>query len=279
MPELPEVEAYRTYLEDTSLRQKIVQVTSQDTKLINHISFAEFKKALIDHTFTKAERWGKYAILTVSGSHKKLVMHFGMNGSVTYAEEGEKPARYAKVTFTFANGCVLYWIDIRKFGGVWLVDDLANMSNLSKLGPDVTKLTYKEFKELALASPRRNIKAFLLSQEKFAGIGNEYADEILFQARINPYSIMEQLSAPQLKKIYTVMQGIIKYAIKVRVAQIRCKKEKDTSMCDAAHFADTYLQAHRHKDKVCPKNNKHKLKKATIAGRTTYYCPVDQKEE
>lgn len=279
MPELPEVEAYRTYLEDTSLRQKIVQVSSQDTKLINQISFAEFKKALMGHTFTKAERWGKYAILNISGSHKKLVMHFGMNGSVTYAQEDEKPARYAKVAFTFANGCVLYWIDIRKFGGVWLVDDLADIASVSKLGPDVTNLTYTQFKEIALASPRRNIKVFLLSQEKFAGIGNEYADEIMFQAKINPYRTMEEFSATQLKKIYTTMQACIKYAIKVRVAQIRCKKEKDNNMCNAAHFTKNYLQAHRHGDKVCPKNSKHKLKRATIAGRTTYYCPIDQKEE
>lgn len=277
MPELPEVEAYRTYIEDTSLRQKIVDVTCKDAKLVHQISVTQFKKALIGHMFTKAERWGKYAILEVSGSHKKLVMHFGMNGSVTYAPDATKPARYAKVTFTFANGAQLYWIDIRKFGGVWLVDSLDEIKSLSTLGPDVTTLIFAQFKTIANKSARMNIKAFLLSQTKFAGIGNEYADEILFQCSFNPYVTLQELTPVQLKKLYTMMQKIIKLAIKVRVAQIRCKKEGDTSLCDAGHFGAQYLQAHRHKDKKCPKNSKHTLKKVTIAGRSTYYCPIDQK--
>jgi len=117
-----------------------------------------------------------------------------------------------------------------------------------------------------------------MNQSIISGIGNEYSDEILFQAGIDPHHKIEDLSPAQLTKLYKKMQEVLKYAINLRTKNFKKIGEiLYFSNPDREKFKSSYLQAHRHTDKKCPKNASHKLKKVTIAGRSTYYCPKDQK--
>jgi formamidopyrimidine-DNA glycosylase len=124
----------------------------------------------------------------------------------------------------------------------------------------------------------KNIKALLMDQTIIAGIGNEYADEILLQAGIDPHHAAKDLSVSTRNTLYKQMRSVLTYATKVRLAQVgTAMGYRFFSKQDRELFKSSYLQAHRHVDMVCPKNKAHTLKRATIAGRTTFYCPVDQK--
>jgi formamidopyrimidine-DNA glycosylase len=275
MPEMPEVEAFRHYIAAHCLHKKIVKVDTPGKSLIKK-GTTDFKKKLVHYEFTKVEREGKYLVIAVS-SGKKLIMHFGLTGFVVIAKAGEK-INYSRAVFTFSNKKSLHWCDIRKFGKLWLVNSIDEVQGLKTLGPDPLKLSYHAFSQIMKDNERKNIKALLMDQSILAGIGNEYSDEILFQAGIDPHHAIKDLSAGQLKKIYSCMKRIMHYAMKLRIKNSKkLGKQQLFSVDDDRQFKSSYLIAHRHGDHKCPNNSDHMLKKATIGGRSSYYCPKDQK--
>lgn len=276
MPEIPEVEAFKSYITAHCLRKQIEDIKVTDTSSLKKVSVATFKKTLIGHRFTKVQRLGKYLIIDIAHTDKKLVMHFGLTGSLVYTTDKQEKVRFSRVAFIFAKG-MLHWTDLRKFGKVWLVDDLQKIQGLKKLGTDALSITKKQFLALLADNESKNIKALLMDQELIAGIGNEYSDEILFHAGIDPHHKVKDLSSATRTKLYNKLHAVLRSAIKTQHRSSKSANGPDfTSKESRKAFASTYLQAHRHVDMVCPKNKNHKLKKATIAGRTSYYCPEDQ---
>lgn len=277
MPEIPEVEAFKSYFIAHCLQKPIEDVVIAHHATLQKISATHFKKSLLGHTFTSAERHGKYLVIDIDHSDKKLVMHFGLTGSLFYTADKDSPVKFSRIQFIFKSA-TLHWTCIRKFGKIWLVKDLNAIPGLKKLGPDALTLTKKQFLTLLSENETKNIKAFLMNQEDIAGIGNEYSDEALFQAGIDPHHTIKDLSTTIRQKLYTALHKVLRYAIKIQI-----KSSKKTagpnflSKENREYFASSYLQAHRHNDMICPKNKNHTLKKATIAGRTSYYCPQDQK--
>lgn len=277
MPELPELEAFKSYFEAHCLHKTIANVTCTDTKVIKSVTFAAFKKALIGAQFKHAERLGKYLIISLKNSDQKVVMHFGLTGSLEYTKDAKNDVRFSVVRFIFKDHSVLHWKSIRKFEKIWLVSDLNKIKALKTLGPDPLKLSAKEFSELIEQNQTKNIKAFLMDQDKIAGIGNEYSDEILFQAGIDPHHAIKDLSKPALTKLYKQVRSVLKYATKVQVSIIKKQAPDFFSQDNRKIFKKSYLQAHRHIDMICPKSSAHTLKRVKLAGRTTYYCPEDQR--
>ena len=276
MPEIPEVEAFKSYIKSHCMNKPIADISISTAKIIHGVSPATFKKTLIDNKFTHIERKGKFLIIKLAKPDKYLVMHFGLTGSVHCTKEDEK-VRFSAVRFIFKNHTELHFKSIRKFEKIWLVSDPDKIKTLRTMGPDALALTQKEFKTILAKNSSKNIKAALMDQAKIAGIGNEYADEILFQAHIDPHHSIKQLSAVQLGAIYRHMKSVLRYAMSVQKKAIkRASVGELFSKEDRKMFKFSYLQAHRHIDMICPKNRKHRLKTATIAGRTTYYCPIDQ---
>ncbi len=276
MPEIPEVEAYKQYIASDCLHKKIKDVEIYDSRLIKKISASSFKKNLTGASFQSIERKGKYLILSTS-KQQQLVMHFALTGFVIVTKNKDK-VNHDIVEFIFAPSLALHWCDIRKFARIWLVADSNEIKAIKELGADALTIKQKEFNDLVEKNRSKNIKAFLMDQSIIAGIGNEYSDEILFQAGIDPHHRLQDLSPNQIKKIYQKMHSVLKYAIKLRIKHVKdLAKGKLFTGFNNGVFKSSYLQAHRHIDGVCPKNKNHKLKKATIAGRSTYYCPEDQK--
>ncbi len=274
MPELPEVEAFTHYVATHCLNKKVTDVTVSCGRLLEKISSAQFKKSLTGVSFTAAARMGKYLIVTTS-SKEKLVMHFGLTGFLVLGKPGET-VRFSCVDFSFAKED-LHYCSVRKFGRIWLVDSLDDIKALKEMGPDPLQLSLSVFEALVEKNKKKNVKAFLMDQTVIAGIGNEYSDEILFQADIDPHHSVKDLSPQVIQKMYRQMRAVLSYAIKVRIKNKDIGTSQHWSPQEASEFKSSYLQAHRHTDMLCPKNAKHKLKKVTIAGRSAYYCPVDQK--
>lgn len=276
MPELPEVEAFREYINSQCKNKTIHEVDVLDSRVIKKVGTQTFKKYLVGKKFTKIERRGKYLILTIS-SGKQLIMHFGLTG-YPYIGQADQKVRFTCVEFEFTEDTCLYWCDVRKFGKLYLVQSADQIKGLHDLGPGALTIVGTEFLAIAHSNAKKNVKAFLMDQSIIAGIGNEYSDEILFQAGIDPHHKIKDLSDTELKKIYQCMRRILLFAIKIRVNQLKSlKKQKVFSTEDTVDFPKSYLQFHRHGDGKCPKDLKHKLKKVTIAGRSSYYCPIDQK--
>ncbi len=259
MPELPDLEHFKSYLENKALNQEIIEVKSFTKSLIKKISFKDFKKIVKGNKLAKAERRGKYLIVFLSNSKKKLVFHFGMTGNFAYTLKGETP-NYSQVIFKFKE-YQLNWINKRKLGKVFLVDEINQIKALAEMGPEPLLINQQEFIDLLEKNQQRKIKAFFLDQTAIAGIGNEYSDEILFRSKINPKRKINQLNKQERIRLFKEMQKVLKEAIKLGVP------EKQPG--------DKWLHFHRN-DLKCPKNPNHKLKKETIAGRSSVYCPIHQ---
>ena len=277
MTELPEVEAFAYYLEKHALDKVIQNILIKDSAVIKKITPEKFIEILTSQKFTHVTRKGKYLVLDLSNSTKKLIMHFGLTGTLDYEKSSTKPDKFTKVIFEFNNGYSLEWIDKRKFGKLWLVDSISTIAGLTKLGPDPLHLTKKKFIEILLDHKNMNIKAFLMNQNIISGIGNEYSDEILYQAGIDPHYKIDAIPANKYSLIFRKTIEVLIYATQLRKKGIEdLHGQPFFSVADTQHFKSSYLQAHRKSDRLCPNNKNHKLKTAKIAGRTSYYCPEDQ---
>lgn len=258
MPELPDVESFKRYFKKTSLNQKIVGVEGGGK---------DFKRKLIGKSFKDAWRRGKFLIIEFKEIPEKVVMHFGMTGDLHYVKQGAEKTgedRFTRFTFKFANGYELRWLNMRKFGKVYLVRNPKEVKLIREMGPEPLELSKKEFFKLLKEQRDKNIKAFLLDQRDIAGIGNVYSDEMLFRAKIDPHRDIETFTNSEKEKLYQSMIEVLKEAIQVRPPR-------------GMLFGAFWLLPHRRGDMKCPRNKNHQLKRETIAGRAAIYCPICQK--
>lgn len=278
MPELPEVEAFKACLEEHCLHKTITHVQVFIPKIVKNNTSETLAKTVVHHEFKNVVRLGKYLVISVTHSDKCIVLHFGMTGSVYYvpASDNQEKVRFSAVQVTFTDGSSFHFKSIRTFEKLWLCDTTSFPASITHLGSDALQLSFTDFKHILTTRRTRNIKALLMDQRVIAGIGNEYSDEILFQAGINPHYVAKDLSPAQVKKLYAQMQKVLTFTVKLMKRNLLTHKTDILTQQNKTTFPTTYLQAHRHKDMVCPKNKQHHLQKATIAGRTSYYCPQHQ---
>lgn len=265
MPELPEVEHFTQYFNKHALKQPIENLLIKTKWLIRNITPEKFTKILIGKKFKKAYRRGKFMVVDINRDPHKIIFHFGMTGDLFYAkvnDKNESLKKYSQVTFVFTNLNALYWLNKRKFGGIYLVTNLDEISTLKNMGPEPLNLTKKEFLSLLDNYKNKNIKAFLMDQSNIAGIGNEYSNEILFQAGIDPHRKISNLNSQEKNEIFKKTQAVLKNAINVDTLNQK--------------LPQNWLLAHK-KDLICPIGKEHKFKKIKIAGRSAVYCPLHQK--
>lgn len=256
MPELPDVEHFRQYLEATALHQEIEDVDVRSQQILE-ADAQELREGLEGHSFEGTRRHGKHLFVRLD-NERWLELHFGMSGNLAYFKDMAKEPEYDRLLFTFTNGYHLAYTAPRKLGEVDLVDDIGAFAEAHDLGPDVYADTFdlETFKSL-LANRRGMIKSALMDQSLMAGIGNVYSDEILFQVGIHPRTKVQALSEEQLERIYDEMQKVLKVAIDHRA--------------DPSTFPDGWLTPHRGEDGTCARCG-GPLKRVKVSGRTAYYC-------
>lgn len=261
MPELPEVENYRYYLESTILGQQISKVQVYDDKVL--ACPEDRLSQLLENTeVLDTERIGKYLFLSLS-SQKVLVLHFGMTGSLEFVAEEAALPRFTRVAFFTGQG-VLAYVCPRKFGRLYISDSISAFCKARKLSKDASKLSLKEFSH-NLEGRKTAIKTALLNQSIAAGVGNWIADELLFHAQIHPKTRVNTLSEQALERIYHSMQKVIHTAI------------EHQANYDA--FPEDYLIHRRgwteHSGNTCGKCGSETLY-FKVGGRATYSCPKCQ---
>lgn len=210
MPELPEVEGYKKYIDNTVLKQKIKQFDCRDNRLLK-ASTENFEKYLINEELTETVRIGKYLFVKTTGK-KILVIHFGMTGRPNYYKEEDDRPKYGHIVLTFQNGFHFAYENKRKFGWWDLIDSIEEYKEDHKLSDDARDLSLKDFIS-SLQSRKTFIKAVLMDQSVAAGVGNWMADDILYQSKINPKRKVQDLSEKEIEDIFKAMKNVIEVAI------------------------------------------------------------------
>jgi formamidopyrimidine-DNA glycosylase len=260
MPELPEVETFKRYLDSTSLHQRITNVDVRDAYVLKRVSARQLARRLKGRRFENSHRHGKHLFVR-AGDELWLRLHFGMTGWLQYLKRNEEPPKTARVLFSFANNRRLAFDDQRKFGEIELIEDVDEFVQTRSLGSDALEVSLSQFKAIA-GKHRGAVKAILLNQQLIAGIGNLYADEILFRTRMHPATDAARLSDKDLTRLFHATRYVLEKAIALKT--------------DFNRLPKSWLLTHRGKGAKCPRCGSG-LKSATIGGRTSWFCPHCQK--
>ena len=289
MPELPEVETVRLGLQEFLPSQSIKSIHTDWAKSLP-VSKDVIEKHLLGAKIESVQRRGKLIIMPLSSGYSLLV-HLKMTGQLVYRPNQGKgfggghpndslidklPDRSTRVVMELTSG-TLFFNDQRKFGWVKLERSKGLYQNnafLKKLGPEPLEDNYSfdQFRSSLKRHPKTSIKAAILNQEVLAGVGNIYADESLFAARIHPLSKVEKISTIKLKRLYEAIRAVMKLSISHGGSS-------DRNYVDAKGNRGSYLkfaQVFRKEGSNCPRCG-HEIIKIRAAGRGTHICPACQK--
>jgi formamidopyrimidine-DNA glycosylase len=262
MPELPDVELYKRYLDEHALCQRIEHVAVGDARILGDLSARDFAATLRGNRFEASRRHGKHLLVRLERAGW-LTLHFGMTGSLVHFRKGEDDPPYDRVRFDFAGGAHLAYVNRRMLGRVGLTEDAEAFIRAEALGPDALDPAFDLAAfTAAVSGRRRDVKSALMDQGLIAGIGNIYADEILFQARLHPKTPITALDDRQRALLFERIKAVLETAI-ARGAGAEQYLE---------HLPDDYLLPHRDKGGRCPRCDSA-IATLKAAGRTSYFCP------
>lgn len=269
MPELPEVETVKRSLAASIVGKKIRQVSINYTGNIRQPEPELFRAMLQGKEFLQVKRRGKYIIFLLS-EELALVVHLRMTGQLVLVNSDAALGKHTHLVFHLSNNQELRFIDMRKFGTVDLIrrEDLGEMKGLSKLGLEPLSAEFTlSWLAASLKKKNRPIKACLLDQTIIAGIGNIYADEILFEAGIHPEKICMELTKQEMGKLYRGIVNILNLGIKHRGTSIRNYVDGEGQQ---GQFQDLLKVYGRHEEPCT--NCGVFITKTKLVGRGTYYC-------
>jgi len=254
MPELPDVEGFRRAFAEHATGRTVLEVTSVEPSMLRDITPRALGDALRGRRFGEPGRVGKLLICGTDGP--TLLLHFGMTGSLQW---DERPHRHDRLVLRLDQG-ELHYRNMRKFGGIWLAHDHPELDRIvGRLGPDWLEVSRPRFDEL-LDRRRRPIKGALMDQEIAAGLGNLTADEALWQARIDPRRPVASLDPRERDVLYRKIGKVLRDSIPYGLVPAK----------------RTWLTGARDRgQRTCPRCGTL-LRRVTIAGRTTVYCPREQ---
>ena len=259
MPELPDVEVFKRYMDATSLHQKIRFVGVRNEKILGDFSARTLQSTLKGRTFESTRRHGKNLFTGLDGGGWML-MHFGMTGRLAYFKDLDEEPLHSRLLFAFENDNHLAFVCQRMFGKVELVEGPKEFVREKELGPDALDLDSDSFGE-RLKGTRGGVKATLMNQKILAGIGNVYSDEILFQAHLHPRASVAHLDGSTLEELHTEVRRVLETAI-----------EREAN---PHKLPGSFLLSHRREGERCPRGN-GEIRKIKAVGRTAYYCPACQ---
>ena len=268
MPELPDLEAYRSYFNRRIVGVPIAEATVL-IPLVVRAPKEEFVAALLGNAFRPIERRGKYLLFSLDRGDYALAVHSMLTGRFQYCPPGQK--RRAKTCFVLglADGHELRYFDDRLMGKVYLVrgGDFGGVPRYLEMGPEPLseELTEEAFRA-RLRRFRGQIKSVLLNETCVAGIGNAYADEILFAAGLHPYRKRTELSAEDEARLHRAIRSVLSEAAAI-VAE---RMERDGLPVE--EYRD-HLKVHRRGGQPCPTPSCRKpLTEITAGQRITNFC-------
>ncbi len=288
MPELPEVETVRVGLTQFIIGKTIAGVSHDWGKSFPN-AVAEVQSFLIGAKITAIRRRAKVLLIDLDTEYS-LVIHLKMTGQMVYRGTGEAfgaghpndsligvlPNKSTRVTLEFSDSSKLFFNDQRKFGWVKLFPTLEvpNIDFFMKVGPEPLSADFTQvaFRERFLRRPNTNIKAALLDQRVIAGVGNIYADESLWGAKIHPSTLVKNISAQKMNTLYAELRYVLNLAIEKGGSSDRNYVNAEGKKGNYLTFARVF----RRENQPCPRCSTAIIK-TRVAGRGTHTCPKCQK--
>ena len=280
MPELPEVETVARGLQKTILGRTILSVALGKTDFIDDP--AALRLQLPGRRIEAVERYGKFMMLRLSAvggaplslsneaPAASLLVHLGMTGNLAAGAAGQPHEKHTHVWMALDDGRELRYTDPRRFGRIAFLTGDAIPEELQRFGADPLLVSAEAF-AAAVRSRRARIKALLLDQSVLRGVGNIYADESLWSARIHPARVGANLTVPQTQKLLRMLQGILQKAILMRGSTI-------ADFQDGNGDPGEYQKQHRaygREGRKCFRCGAM-IRRTIVAGRSSYYCPKCQ---
>lgn len=272
MPELPEVETVKETLKKQILNRTITNVNIYYENIIEYPTSNEFKEQIVNQKINDIKRRGKWLIFELDDYF--LLSHLRMEGRYFFRNKDDEVLKHEHISFLLDNDLCLRYLDTRKFGRMHLIkkDELLTRKPICELGlePWDENLDYNYLKE-KYKTKKLPIKTVILDQSIIVGIGNIYADEILFLSKINPFKKCNELNDDELKQIIINTKIVLEKAIKAGGTTIRTYESSEGVH---GRFQQELL-VHGKENSNCPVCNGTILK-TRIGGRGTYYCPKCQ---
>jgi formamidopyrimidine-DNA glycosylase len=266
MPELPEVETIRTELAPHIIGRNIKGVTLLWDRIVREPSAKEFRSRITGQKITGLARRGKYLLVNLS-SGDLLVIHLKLTGSLLVGRDSSEPPRFTRAIIHLDRGIDIFFRDPRKFGLMRLVKDKASV--VGELGPEPLEQGFTlGLLQKLLAKRQAPIKALLCDQNFIAGIGNMYADEALFAARIHPLRTGASLSHTEIGRLHKAICQVLTAGIGHQGASVQNYYRPDGTT-GTAHFE--FKVAHG-RGKNCPVCGTP-IERIVVRGRGTYFCP------
>lgn len=285
MPELPEVHTTVHGLRTVILGKKIKEVWSdfhidtaygEQQSLKNKSYFQKFKKLLVGTSIKSVERLGKNILINLTND-ETVIVHMKMTGCLMYKKDksGEK---YLHLAITFENGDYLLLSDLRKFASVTIhkTEDLHLHERLKKLGTDALSksLTVKKFATILKSQKNKPIKSALLDQEKIAGIGNIYSDEVLWEVGVHPLSASSKIPDAKIGEMFKTMQKILRFSIKHGGDS---KSDYRNAFGEKGGFQNFHKVYGKRKEKCQKRGCSGIIERTVVKGRSAHFCPRHQK--
>lgn len=287
MPELPEVETVVRGLQSLIVGKKFCRASTDNQKSFPNAP-SDVKEFLIGAKVTRVRRRAKVILIELDTNYT-LMAHLKMTGQFVYVGETERfgaghpndsligslPDKSTRVQLEFDDGTHLYFNDQRKFGWVRLIPtpEIPNIDFMKKVGPEPLEdnFTAEQFRERFSRRARSNIKAALLDQTVIAGVGNIYADESLWGAKIHPQRLVNSLSDKEFDDLYREVRAVLKLSIEKGGSSNRNYVNASGEKGKYMDFAKVF----RREGLPCPRCGTI-IEKIRVAGRGTHYCPHDQ---
>jgi formamidopyrimidine-DNA glycosylase len=266
VPELPEVETIKRELEKAVLGKKITGIYVHNPAIIRQPSVDKFKRELAGVGIKNILRKAKVLILELSNG-KSLVIHLKMTGQLVYPGDGKT----SRVSFHLSDGKTLDFNDRRLFAELRLLDDWRTLKFIQGLGPEPFDLSLEQFKQM-LANKRTKIKPLIMDQTFISGIGNLYAAEALFRAKIHPGRPASSLSDKEKELLFKEIKDTLNEAIRYKGSSVDQYVQLSGEPGDYVKYHKVYGREGQ-PCLVC----KTTIRRISLGGRGTYFCPKCQK--
>ena len=281
MPELPEVETVCRGLNQLTSNQVIKggEVLLLSTQAYP-FSVDQFWQQLRDVRIQTWQRRGKYLLAVLESSEGKsagyLGVHLRMTGQLLWVKAHEERSRHTRIYFECENGQELRFVDIRTFGKIWAIPPDINpetiMTGLQKLGPEPFSTDFSvSYLQQKLSKSQRSLKTTLLDQRLVAGLGNIYADEVLFRSSIRPTIFCNTLKLNQIEKLHQMIIEVLQTAITAGGTTFSDFRDVTGINGNYGGFAWVYGR----KDEPCRVCGTP-IERIKLGGRSSHFCPQCQ---
>lgn len=276
MPEMPEVEIIRRYLDTQVAGKTIMNLDIRLPRMIKWPDVEGFRALVTGRTIKSMNRRGKYLLMELDND-SKVVFHLRMTGRLVYEPTGETSDHHARVIFHLQDGASLVYGDTRTLGTIHGLkpQELGMLKGLAEMGPEPLSAEFTaEYLDKTANQRKVAIKSFLLNQKYIGGIGNIYADEALFLARIHPLRPANSLTQAECSRLWESVNKVIADGIADGGTTFRDYQNGEGGK--GSH--QEHLYVYGRKGEQCH-NCGAVIERITVGGRGTHFCPNCQEEE